>query len=1339
MSKLNINIGSKANDKAGDTLRTAFDKINLNFTELYTLTGGASTALTELAQDYAAPLFNHASHVNITVTYDDANNKILLTGVASAVWPVTNTAGASGPTKVAIGANAGLTTQGPYAVAIGTGAGNATQGDSAVAVGIDAGKTTQGANAVAVGIESGRGQQGTGSVAVGYQAAFLAQGTNAVAVGKNAGSDSQGTNAVAVGNSAGRANQPANTIILNASGSTVNGVASQTNSFYVSPIRSATATSDVLYYNTTTKEITYAAAGSVSSLVNSTKTVSLASTGVLSLPAQGLLTNVNQITSAIINRTGASTDTAAIQDAWETWYGNELMYRTYLDQEVQPGFPPRPWFNKPSWEGYPLIMEYNSAGGGGGGQLPPNPNLAPVAKTAVDSYLAYKELVSNIDIVSGNKAFSFENTGELSLPATLVFKDAANAKIVLKTTDNYGYVLEPSEFDKAWTFNANGVLALPGNLTFPDGTEYTGQDIRPPVDGGLGIALNRNLELSAVAAVNSGQGQLYIDTSTNNDTSEVDIFWKLNTGTFGVPVLTPITSVITPTPGVRRISVTGVTFVVGQTYTFRRDLIDSVSWLFQSDGALRTSGYGTISHYPGLTSSLKLEVPGSNKIALRTAGGEWQFGSTGNLTLPNSAVIGRASDIEITTAETNYTNSLTTWASERASYQAQATSLGYTSTGWPFIAWNATGTTAAGFISQLTTAWLIQQGAPTSPPTPLIFNPPISTTTYNELRTALVSVRDSYANWQALLTSVEITSGSESITLLANGKLQVPNIIQTDPEEDLVIRTRYAVVTSPPGSGTYTNRDFVFGTNGNLTAPGNLQVNGGKLILNSGGNAYVESVDYGVNSANSAVNIFGGPYQKIKLRAGFGTEATWTYGTNGSLSLPSNGSIASGLNTAQVGSLKRISFTDGGQGNYMAYGATVLSVGYADNVDILTTFAAGSTITFVDGRVRTITAITAGVANAYINIAWTGAIADYLTVPAFPITLKTANFAAATTAPSWRFGNTAALTLPNNAFIKPSENTDISTALTAYNTAVTAWETTRKNEFVYAVLNDLPGLMSFAGWPFATWDNVDGTNAAAYLAIVNNAYTIQNNPSSPPTPLVFTPALTSGRYTQLQSLLTSIINTYAAWQALLTSVDIWAGNEKLSLLSNNKIQVPGIIQTDVEEDLIIRARYVGVTSPPAGSGQLSYANKDFIFGTNGFLTFPDNTVQTTAYVSNITNTVGSSNALLIGSAMVRDDLQVRIVYTAPNSLNVEFRIFGQGVQHTISANNGTNIFAGTSTGLGTWTRFNPAVFTNSGEKAEVVVCDHSYHKIYRVTAMMRDVPTGDNGSGSVYCTIEELK
>ena len=39
MSKLHINIGDSANDRTGDPLRTAFDKVNSNFDELYARTG----------------------------------------------------------------------------------------------------------------------------------------------------------------------------------------------------------------------------------------------------------------------------------------------------------------------------------------------------------------------------------------------------------------------------------------------------------------------------------------------------------------------------------------------------------------------------------------------------------------------------------------------------------------------------------------------------------------------------------------------------------------------------------------------------------------------------------------------------------------------------------------------------------------------------------------------------------------------------------------------------------------------------------------------------------------------------------------------------------------------------------------------------------------------------------------------------------------------------------------------------------------------------------------------------------------------------------------------------
>ena len=180
---------------------------------------------------------------------------------------------------VAIGRDAGHTTQGGGAVAMGRSAGDNTQGTSAVAIGEQAGETTQGNYSVAVGSIAGSSDQGVGavaigtaagsitqgqnSVAVGYNAGANAQGEQAVAIGLNAGLTSQGNYAVAVGHGAGQTSQPGYTIILNATGSAVNGVEAQTDSFYVAPIRSATATANVLYYDTTTKEVTYGA-GAVS-------------------------------------------------------------------------------------------------------------------------------------------------------------------------------------------------------------------------------------------------------------------------------------------------------------------------------------------------------------------------------------------------------------------------------------------------------------------------------------------------------------------------------------------------------------------------------------------------------------------------------------------------------------------------------------------------------------------------------------------------------------------------------------------------------------------------------------------------------------------------------------------------------------------------------------------------------------------------------------------------------------------------------------------------------------------------------------------------------------------
>jgi hypothetical protein len=141
-------------------------------------------------------------------------------------------------------------------IALGNLAGQTSQGASSVAIGNNAGTTTQGADSVAIGNAAGNLGQGTRSIAIGSSAGANSQSANAIAIGYSAGGLSQGAYAIAIGVSAGATSQADNTIILNATSSAVNGVALQTNSFYVAPIRT-TANGTPLMYNATTKEITY--------------------------------------------------------------------------------------------------------------------------------------------------------------------------------------------------------------------------------------------------------------------------------------------------------------------------------------------------------------------------------------------------------------------------------------------------------------------------------------------------------------------------------------------------------------------------------------------------------------------------------------------------------------------------------------------------------------------------------------------------------------------------------------------------------------------------------------------------------------------------------------------------------------------------------------------------------------------------------------------------------------------------------------------------------------------------------------------------------------------------
>lgn len=146
-------------------------------------------------------------------------------------------------------------------VAVGYDAGTSGQGADSVALGKSAGRYNQGGEtgfAVAIGSRAGDSEQGHHAIAIGRYAGGTTQGVEAIAIGHNAGNYNQGAESIAIGHYAANSSQAANSIVLNATGG---GVASAgTSTFVVKPIASGT-TSNALYYDTTTGQITYGAAG----------------------------------------------------------------------------------------------------------------------------------------------------------------------------------------------------------------------------------------------------------------------------------------------------------------------------------------------------------------------------------------------------------------------------------------------------------------------------------------------------------------------------------------------------------------------------------------------------------------------------------------------------------------------------------------------------------------------------------------------------------------------------------------------------------------------------------------------------------------------------------------------------------------------------------------------------------------------------------------------------------------------------------------------------------------------------------------------------------------------
>lgn len=154
---------------------------------------------------------------------------------------------------------------------------------------------------VNIATNAGKTIQGTDAIAIGNNAGEIKQEINAIAIGNKAGQNNQGQNAIAIGGLAGytasgSTGQHANTIIVNASGQSL--MSDGTDRCYVSPIRNAT-TSNSLFYNTSTKEVSYGIGGG-SVAATSTNTIIATNFGIGRAPVSVDPTKSSEIVSDYI-------------------------------------------------------------------------------------------------------------------------------------------------------------------------------------------------------------------------------------------------------------------------------------------------------------------------------------------------------------------------------------------------------------------------------------------------------------------------------------------------------------------------------------------------------------------------------------------------------------------------------------------------------------------------------------------------------------------------------------------------------------------------------------------------------------------------------------------------------------------------------------------------------------------------------------------------------------------------------------------------------------------------------------------------------------------------------
>jgi hypothetical protein len=264
---INASGGGETNtaSSAGGTVSLVNTKVGVNL-PFKGLTAGTNVTLTQNANDVVINATSGGAATTISIdpacpfisAFLVGSNYTLSARAAETIRIGLNAGGVSGTQNfggVSIGDNSGKT----------SGVENLYFGPSS------GGGTSTKSSGMALGILSGYNSLGTRATVIGFQSGFNATGDDSVAIGPYSGYSGTQPFTISIGNRANFSAPNVACIVINATSVALNGL-NTTPGCFINPIANKTQAPESLYYNNTTKEVTFQKAGQQPSYTTAQRT-----------------------------------------------------------------------------------------------------------------------------------------------------------------------------------------------------------------------------------------------------------------------------------------------------------------------------------------------------------------------------------------------------------------------------------------------------------------------------------------------------------------------------------------------------------------------------------------------------------------------------------------------------------------------------------------------------------------------------------------------------------------------------------------------------------------------------------------------------------------------------------------------------------------------------------------------------------------------------------------------------------------------------------------------------------------------------------------------------------